>query len=82
MWSNKNVIFYSYTMIYRNKVLYFHIVSDRNIKIYERYGLHIIEQGKGVGIARNISIVPYYVFDNVNTVDLTPPPSGPVLGES
>jgi len=38
----------------------------RNLKIRERFGMVIYEQGKGVVIANNIVLAKNYVFSNVN----------------
>ena len=38
------------------------------MKMKERWGLALFEQGKGVAVARNIVIDKNYVFDNVNSV--------------
>jgi len=40
------------------------------IKIRERYGLALQEQGRAVAVARNIVIDRTYAFDNVNSVTL------------
>jgi len=42
----------------------------RAMKIRERWGMQLFEQGKGVAVARNIVIAKNYVFDNVNSVTL------------
>ena len=42
----------------------------RALKIRERYGFGLMEQGKGVVIAKNIALVRNYVFDNVNSATL------------
>jgi len=42
-----------------------------NIKMREAYGLAVLEQGKGIAVARNIAIAKNYVFDNVNYQTLT-----------
>jgi len=44
----------------------------RAIKIMERWGMHLLEQGKGVAVAENITIARNYVFDNSNVVTLQP----------
>lgn len=41
-----------------------------NIKMREQYGFAILEQGKGVMVARNINIARNYNFQNVNQVKL------------
>jgi len=38
----------------------------RAMKIRERYGLAVIEQGRGVAVAKNVIVDRNYVFDNVN----------------
>jgi hypothetical protein len=43
----------------------------RALKVNERYGFGLLEQGKSVAVANNISIVRSYVFDNVNSVTLS-----------
>jgi len=40
------------------------------MKIKERWGMALFEQGKGVGISRNITIDRNYAFENVNQVTL------------
>jgi len=42
-----------------------------NIKLKEMWGLALLEQGKGIAIARNISSDRNYNFDNVNSRELT-----------
>lgn len=42
------------------------------IKIRERYGMALQEQGRSVAVARNIVIDRTYAFDNVNSVTLLP----------
>jgi hypothetical protein len=42
-----------------------------NIKMREEYGFALLEQGKGIGIARNIVIARNYVFENSNAQDLS-----------
>lgn len=42
-----------------------------NIKMREQYGMAILEQGKGVMVARNINIARNYNFENSNSVTLT-----------
>jgi len=42
------------------------------IKIRERYGMALREQGRAVAVARNVVIDKTYAFDNVNSVTLTP----------
>jgi len=44
----------------------------RNLKIGEIYGFAILEQGKGVTVARNVVLTKHYNFDNVNSVTLAP----------
>lgn len=44
----------------------------RSLKIRERYGFALLEQGKGIAVARNVAIDRNYVFDNTNAVALTP----------
>lgn len=43
----------------------------RALKVNERYGFGLLEQGKSVAVANNISIVKNYVFENVNSVTLS-----------
>lgn len=51
-------------------------VNDTHVvHIYERYGMNVFDQGKGIVIARNIVIDRNYVFDNVNSVTLTELPT-------
>jgi hypothetical protein len=40
------------------------------MKIRERWGMQLLEQGKGVAIARNVVIARNYVFENTNSVTL------------
>lgn len=42
------------------------------VHIYERYGMGLFDQGKGVGVARNIVVDRNYIFDNVNSQSLDP----------
>jgi hypothetical protein len=42
----------------------------RNMKIRESWGMQLLEQGKGVTIARYVVIARNYVFDNTNAVTL------------
>jgi len=44
----------------------------KTLKIGERYGFAIIDQGKAIVIAKNVIIDKNYVFDNVNSVTLAP----------
>jgi len=37
-----------------------------NIKMREEYGMAILEQGKAIGIARNVAVARNYNFENVN----------------
>jgi len=39
----------------------------RNLKIRERYGLNVVEQGRSVAVAKNVVVERNYVFDNVNS---------------
>jgi len=41
------------------------------MKIKERWGMGLFEQGKGVAVARDVVIDKSYVFDNVNSVTLS-----------
>lgn len=41
------------------------------VKVRERYGMALMEQGRGVCLAKNIVIDRTYTFDNVNSVTLT-----------
>lgn len=43
----------------------------RCLKVNERYGFGLLEQGKSVAVADNISIVRNYVFENTNSVTLS-----------
>lgn len=52
-----------------------------NIKLKEMWGLALLEQGKGIAVARNISSDRNYGFQNVNqqnlsVIDRNTPPSG------
>ena len=40
------------------------------VKVKERYGLGVFDQGKGIAVARNVIVDRNYVFDNVNSVTL------------
>lgn len=56
-----------------------------NIKMREAYGMAVLEQGKAIAKASNISVSRNYNFDNVNyrqlaVTDLTAAPSGWVSG--
>lgn len=42
------------------------------VKIREKYGLAMLEQGRGVAVAKNIVIDRTYTFDNVNSQVLSP----------
>jgi len=41
------------------------------MKMKERWGLALFEQGKGVAVARNITVDKNYIFDNVNSQTLS-----------
>lgn len=43
----------------------------RNMKLRERFGLVLYEQGKGLAIAKNIVLAKNYVFENTNTATLS-----------
>jgi hypothetical protein len=43
----------------------------RAMKIKERWGMALFEQGKGIAVARNITIDRNYSFENVNQVTLS-----------
>lgn len=43
----------------------------RALKVNERYGFGLLEQGKSTAVADNISIVRNYVFENMNSVTLS-----------
>jgi hypothetical protein len=42
----------------------------RSMKIRERWGMQLLEQGRGIAMARYVVIAQNYVFDNVNSVTL------------
>lgn len=42
------------------------------VKIYERYGMGVFDQGKGIVVARNVIVDRNYIFDNVNSRALNP----------
>ncbi len=42
------------------------------VHIYERYGMGLFDQGKGVAVARNVVVDRNYIFDNVNQQQLDP----------
>jgi len=42
-----------------------------NIKMREEYGFAILEQGKGIAVARNVAIARNYNFENVNQQTLS-----------
>ena len=44
----------------------------RAMKIMEKWGMHLLEQGKAVATAENVVIARNYVFDNSNVVTLQP----------
>ncbi len=44
----------------------------RAMKIMEKWGMHLLEQGKAVALAENVVITRNYVFDNSNAVTLQP----------
>ena len=44
----------------------------RALKIMEKWGMHLLEQGKGIACAKNVVITRNYVFDNSNVVTLQP----------
>jgi len=54
-------------------------VDIHAMKIKERWGMALLAQGKGVGIAKDVVIKDNYVFDNVNQVSLSgdTPDAGP-----
>jgi hypothetical protein len=56
----------------------------QNLKVRESWGLGVLEQGKGIAIARNMSTSRNYNFDNVNQVSLgeIPQDSGILSGTS
>ena len=43
----------------------------RAMKIRERYGLALVEQGRSVAVAKNVIVDRNYVFDNVNQASLS-----------
>jgi len=47
----------------------------QNIKLREAYGMTLLEQGKGVAIARNIAIARNYNFENYHSVTLSTIPA-------
>ena len=52
-----------------------------NIKLRESYGFAILEQGKAVGVARNVNIARNYNFEHSNSVTLGEiPASGAIAG--
>lgn len=42
------------------------------VHVYERYGMSLFDQGKGVAVARNVVVDRNYIFDNVNQQSLNP----------
>lgn len=44
----------------------------RALKIMEKWGMHLLEQGKAVACAKEVVITRNYVFDNSNVVTLQP----------
>ena len=44
----------------------------RAMKIMEKWGMHLLEQGKAVACAKNVVITENFVFDNSNVVTLQP----------
>lgn len=55
-----------------------------NIKMREAYGFAVLEQGKAIGVARNVAITRNYVFENSNaqTLSTIPVNSGILSGTS
>lgn len=43
----------------------------RQVHIYERYGMGVFDQGKGIAIAKNVVVDRNYIFDNVNSAALS-----------
>lgn len=41
------------------------------VHIYERYGMNVFDQGKGITVARNVVVDRNYVFENSNSVSLS-----------
>ena len=48
----------------------------RNLKLRERYGHAVMEQGKGIGVARDVVVAPHFSFENTNSVSLNPLDNG------
>ena len=46
--------------------------SSHVVRVYEKYGMNVFDQGKGIVVARNVVVDSNYVFDNVNSTTLTP----------
>lgn len=45
-------------------------VDVHSVKVYERYGMNVFDQGKGIIVAKNVVVDYNYVFDNTNTATL------------
>ena len=45
--------------------------DTHHVHVYERYGMGIFDQGKGIAMARNVVVDRNYVFENTNMVTLT-----------
>ena len=51
----------------------------RFLKIWEKWGMAVFQQGKGLVAARNIVIDKNYNFTNVNQVSVSTPPTNPIV---
>ena len=45
----------------------------RLLKVKERYGIGIVENGKGISVARNIALAPTYTVPPTVTINATLP---------
>jgi len=58
------------------------ITDAHLIKVGERYGVEIIKQGRGIGIAKGVVVDRCYTFENVNSITITEThPKGPYSTE-
>lgn len=51
----------------------------RFLKIWEKWGMAVFEQGKGIVAARNIVVDRNYAFTNVNQASLSAPGNNPIV---
>lgn len=53
--------------------------DTHSVHIYERYGMGLFDQGKAIGVARNVVVDRNYIFDNVNSQELVAPDQSSTL---